>query len=161
MPVMFKFSPHAINQLHFKKRVNTLERKVLNQLPATKTIQLKNYKSKQRLQHNACSFLFLQQVSAKSKCRGYPRYIGKSQFTLEHRRVSARTVLWWAKKSRQHFLSQINPQGGLDNSQSHSANVFRVDDPRSEPRVLHELTQKKMAEDAESDIAICFVNEYD
>ncbi|CAH3118050.1 unnamed protein product, partial [Porites lobata] len=39
-------------------------------------------------------------------------------------------------------------QGGLDNSQSHSANVFRVDDPRSEPRVLHELTQNKMAEDA-------------
>ena len=32
---------------------------------------------------------------------------------------------------------------GLDNSQSHSANVFRVDDPRSEPRVLHELTLKK------------------
>ena len=36
-------------------------------------------------------------------------------------------------------------QGGLDNSQSHSANVFRVDDPRLEARVLHELTQKKMA----------------
>ena len=29
--------------------------------------------------------------------------------------------------------------------------MFRVDDPRSEPRVLHELTQNKMAE---SDIAI-------
>ena len=40
-------------------------------------------------------------------------------------------------------------------------NVFRVDDPRSEPRVLHELTQNKMAEDAESDIAIRFVNEND
>ncbi|CAH3176976.1 unnamed protein product, partial [Porites evermanni] len=52
-------------------------------------------------------------------------------------------------------------QGGLDNSQSHSANVFRVDDPRSEPRVLHELTQNKMAEDAESDIAIRFVDEND
>ena len=50
---------------------------------------------------------------------------------------------------------------GLDNSQSHSANVFRVDDPRSEPRVLHELTQNKMAEDAESDIAIRFVDEND
>ena len=50
---------------------------------------------------------------------------------------------------------------GLDNSQSHSANVFRVDDPRSEPRVLHEMTQKKMAEDAESDIAIRFVDEND
>ena len=37
--------------------------------------------------------------------------------------------------------------------------MFRVDDPRSEPRVLHELTQKKMAEDAESEIAICFVDE--
>ena len=49
--------------------------------------------------------------------------------------------------------------GGTDNSQSHSTNVFRVDDPRSEPRVLHELTLKKMAEDAESDIAICFVHE--
>ena len=52
-------------------------------------------------------------------------------------------------------------QGGLDNSQSHIANVFRVDDPRSEPRVLHELTQNKMEEDAESDIAICFVDEND
>ena len=39
--------------------------------------------------------------------------------------------------------------------------MFRVDDPRSEPRVLHELTQKKMLEDAESDIAICFVDEND
>ena len=47
----------------------------------------------------------------------------------------------------------------MDNSQSHSANVFGVDDPRSEPRVLHELRQKKMAEDAESDIAIRFVDE--
>ena len=39
--------------------------------------------------------------------------------------------------------------------------MFRVDDPRSEPRVLHELTQNKMAEDAESDIAIRFVDEDD
>ena len=39
--------------------------------------------------------------------------------------------------------------------------MFRVDDPRSEPRVLHELTQNKMAEDAESDIAISFVDEND
>ena len=39
--------------------------------------------------------------------------------------------------------------------------MFRVDDPRSEPRVVHELTQKKMAEDAESDIAILFVDEKD
>ena len=39
--------------------------------------------------------------------------------------------------------------------------MFRVDDPRSEPRVLHELTQKKMAEDAESGIAIFFVDEND
>ena len=39
--------------------------------------------------------------------------------------------------------------------------MFRVDDPRSEPRVLHELTQKKMVEDAESDIAIRFVDEND
>ncbi|CAH3014262.1 unnamed protein product, partial [Porites evermanni] len=52
-------------------------------------------------------------------------------------------------------------QGGLDNSQSHSANVFRVDDPRSESRVLHELTQNKVAEDSESDIAIRFVDEND
>ena len=37
--------------------------------------------------------------------------------------------------------------------------MFRVDDPRSEPRVLHELRQKKMAEDAESNIAIRFVDE--
>ena len=39
--------------------------------------------------------------------------------------------------------------------------MFRVDDPRSEPRVLHELTQNKLAEDAESDIAIRFVDEND
>ena len=39
--------------------------------------------------------------------------------------------------------------------------MFRVDDPRSKPRVLHELTLKKMAEDAESDIAIRFVDEND
>ena len=38
--------------------------------------------------------------------------------------------------------------------------MFRVDDPRSEPRVLHELTQNKMAE---SDVAfaIRFVDEND
>ena len=59
------------------------------------------------------------------------------------------------------FLRHTDPKGGLDNSQSHSANVFRVDDPRSEPRVLHELTQKKMAEDSESDIAIRFIDEND
>ena len=52
-------------------------------------------------------------------------------------------------------------QGVLDNSQSHSAIVFLVDDPGSESRVLHELTQKKMAEDSESDIAIRFVDEND
>ena len=39
--------------------------------------------------------------------------------------------------------------------------MFRVDDPRSDPRILHELTRKKMAEHAESDIAICFVDEND
>ena len=39
--------------------------------------------------------------------------------------------------------------------------MFCVDDPRSEPRVLHELLQNKMAEDVESDIAICFVDEND
>ena len=39
--------------------------------------------------------------------------------------------------------------------------MFLVDDPRSEPRVLHELTQKKMAKDSESDIAIRFVDEND
>ena len=39
--------------------------------------------------------------------------------------------------------------------------MFRVDDPRSEPRVFHELSLKKMAEDAESDIAIRFVDEND
>ena len=39
--------------------------------------------------------------------------------------------------------------------------MFRVDDPRSEPRVLHEMTLKKMAEDAESDIAIRYVDEKD
>ena len=36
-----------------------------------------------------------------------------------------------------------------------------LDEPRSEPRVSQELTQKKMAEDAESDIAIRFVDEND
>ena len=39
--------------------------------------------------------------------------------------------------------------------------MFRVDDPRSEPGVLHELTRNKMAEDAESDITIRFVDEND
>ena len=39
--------------------------------------------------------------------------------------------------------------------------MFRVDDPRSEPRVLHELTQNKIAEDQESDIIIRFVDEND
>ena len=37
--------------------------------------------------------------------------------------------------------------------------MFHVDDPRSEPRVFHEMTQNKMAEDTESDIAIRFVGE--
>ena len=37
--------------------------------------------------------------------------------------------------------------------------MFRVGDPRSESRVRHELTQNKMAEDAESDIAIRFLDE--
>ena len=36
-----------------------------------------------------------------------------------------------------------------------------MDDPHSEPRVLHKLTQNKMAEDAESDIAIRYVDEKD
>ena len=39
--------------------------------------------------------------------------------------------------------------------------MFHVDEARSEPRVLHELTQNKMAKEAESDIAICFVDEND
>ena len=39
--------------------------------------------------------------------------------------------------------------------------MFRVDDPRSEPRVVHELTQNKMSEDAERDIAVRFVDEND
>ena len=39
--------------------------------------------------------------------------------------------------------------------------MFRVDDPRSEPRVLHELTHSKMAEDTKSDIAIRFVDKND
>ena len=59
------------------------------------------------------------------------------------------------------FNTSTDPKGGLDNSQLHGAKVFRMDDPRSEPRVLHELTLKKMAEDAESDIAIRFVDEND
>ena len=36
-----------------------------------------------------------------------------------------------------------------------------MDDPRSELRVLHELTQNEIAEDVESDIAIRFVDEND
>ena len=64
--------------------------------------------------------------------------------------------------SSQVIFKNIDPKGDiLDNSHSHSANVFRVDYPRSEPRVLHELTQKKMAGDAESEISICFVAEND
>ena len=39
--------------------------------------------------------------------------------------------------------------------------MFRVDDPRSEPPVLHELKQNKIVEDAESDIAIRFVDAND
>ena len=39
--------------------------------------------------------------------------------------------------------------------------MLRVDDPRLEQRVLHELTQNKMAEDTEGDIAIRFVDEND
>ena len=39
--------------------------------------------------------------------------------------------------------------------------MFCFDDPRSEPRFLHELTQKKMAEEAESDIVIRFVDKND
>ena len=39
--------------------------------------------------------------------------------------------------------------------------MFRVDDPRWEPRVLHEMTQNKMGEDAESNFAIPFVDEND
>ena len=38
--------------------------------------------------------------------------------------------------------------------------MFRVDDPRWEPRVLHEMTQNKMG-DAESDFAIPLVDEND
>ena len=38
--------------------------------------------------------------------------------------------------------------------------MFRVDDPRSEPRGPSRIdAKKKMAEDAESDIAIRFVDE--
>ena len=36
-----------------------------------------------------------------------------------------------------------------------------MDDPRSEPRVFQEMTQNKMAEDSESDIAIGLVDEND
>ena len=39
--------------------------------------------------------------------------------------------------------------------------MFRLDDPRWEPRVLHEMTQNEMVEDAESDFAIPFVDEND
>ena len=39
--------------------------------------------------------------------------------------------------------------------------MFRVDDPRWESRVLHEMAQNKMGEDAESDFAIPFVDKND
>ena len=39
--------------------------------------------------------------------------------------------------------------------------MFRVDDPRWERRVLHEMTQNEMGEDAESDFAIPVVDEND
>ena len=41
--------------------------------------------------------------------------------------------------------------------------MLRVDDPRWEPRVLHEfeMTQNKLGEDTESDFAIPFVDEND
>ena len=39
--------------------------------------------------------------------------------------------------------------------------MFRVDDPNWEPRVLHEMTQNKMGEDAESDFASPFFDEND
>ena len=39
--------------------------------------------------------------------------------------------------------------------------MLRMDDPSSEPRVLHELTQNKMVDDADSNIAIRLVDEND
>ena len=39
--------------------------------------------------------------------------------------------------------------------------MFCVDDPHSDLRVLHKLTQNKMAEDAESDISVRLVDEND
>ena len=39
--------------------------------------------------------------------------------------------------------------------------MFRVDDPCSEPHVLHENTENKIAEHTESDIAIRFVDKND
>ena len=39
--------------------------------------------------------------------------------------------------------------------------MLRMDDPRSEPRALHELTQNKMVDDAESNIAIRLVDKND
>ena len=56
------------------------------------------------------------------------------------------------------FLTPQISTEGLDNSQSLSANLLRVDDTLSEPRALHELTKNKMAEDAESDVSIRFVD---
>ena len=39
--------------------------------------------------------------------------------------------------------------------------MLRMDDPRSEPRAFHELTQSKMVDDAESNIAIRLVDKND
>ena len=39
--------------------------------------------------------------------------------------------------------------------------MLHVDDPHSEPRALHELTQNKISKDAESDIAVRLVDEND
>ena len=86
-------------------------------------------------------------------------------FSLRSSTVNSRYhdcfVIPCVNAKHQIYTYSVISQGELDNSQSHNAIVFRVDDPRSEPRVLHELTQKKMAEDGESDIAICFVDEND
>ena len=39
--------------------------------------------------------------------------------------------------------------------------MLRVDDPRLEPSALHELTENKVAKDAETDIVIRLVDEND
>ena len=82
-------------------------------------------------------------------------------------RASPYTPYSTGNSSRVKRFQTVDSKGIIGNSQWHGANVFRVDDPRSEPLVLCELTRNlqqlgdKMEEDTESTIATRFVGEND